>query len=183
MNKSTYLVEHNRLMGDLKTAIQSDIAKIAIDANGGRSILFVYPPVDEEQYIAEAKRELDGCKFIDLRELFTRFIDEIGIDDFKESYHDFGNELFASKNFEDGTFLSMILSEIKDAFDVGSIPVLIHTGTIYGMGFSNIHIMEQDFVMKSKIPLVVFYPATIENNNIMFLGKQVASRYRCVVVK
>ena len=34
MNESTYGVEHNRLMGDLKTAIQSDIAKIAIDANG-----------------------------------------------------------------------------------------------------------------------------------------------------
>lgn len=33
MNKSTYIVEHNRLMGYLKTAIQSNIAKISIDAN------------------------------------------------------------------------------------------------------------------------------------------------------
>ena len=170
-------------MGDLKTAIQSDIAKIAIDANGGRSILFVYPPIDEEKYIAEARQSLGKCSFIDLRDLFVKFIDETGIDDFKDSYQDFGNELFASKNFEEGTFLSMILCEIKKAFDEGNIPVLVHTGTIYGMGFSNIHIMEQDFVMKSQIPLVVFYPATIENNQIMFLGKQVASRYRCVVVK
>lgn len=183
MNKSTFLIEHNRLMGDLKISIKSDITKIAIDANGGRSILFVYPPVDEEAYIAEARHELDDCKFIDLRQLFTQFIDAIGIEDFKESYQDFGNELFASKNFEEGTFLSMILAEIKSAFNEGRIPVLIHTGTIYGMGFSNIHIMEQNFIMSSKIPLVVFYPATIENSNIMFLGKQVASRYRCVVVK
>ncbi|MCF0219895.1 MAG: hypothetical protein HUK14_08945 [Muribaculaceae bacterium] len=183
MNNSTFLVEHNRLMGDLKTALQSDIARIAIDANGGRSILFVYPPIDEEAYIAEARQQLENCMFIDLRELFVKFIDETGIDDFKESYQDFGNELFVSKNFEEGTFLSMILSEIKKAFDEGKVPVLIHTGTIYGMGFSNIHIMEQDFVMNSSIPLVVFYPATIENNQIVFLGKQVASRYRCVVVK
>lgn len=183
MNESTYLVEHNRLMGDLKTAIQYDIAKIAIDANGGRSILFVYPPVDEESYIAEAKLELVGCSFIDLRQLFTQFIDELGFDNFKESYQNFGNELFVSKNFSEETFLALILNEIKKTFSESKIPVLVHTGTIYGMGFSNIHIMEQDFVMHSKIPLVVFYPATIINEKIMFLGKQVASHYRCMVVK
>ncbi len=183
MNESTYLVEHNRLMGDLKTAIQSDIAKIAIDANGGRSILFVYPPVDEELYIAEANQELKGCSFIDLRQLFTQFVDEFGVDDFKESYLNFGNELFASSNFSEDTFLALILNEIKKAFSESKIPVLVHTGTIYGMGFSNIHIMEQDFVMNSKIPLVVFYPATTVNEKIMFLGKQVASHYRCMVVK
>ena len=183
MNKSTYIVEHNRLMGDLKTAIQSDIAKISINANGGRSILFVYPPIDEESYITEAKQELENCSFIDLRLLFTQFIDEMGIDDFKESYQDFGNELFASNNFSEGTFLALILDEIKKSFSENKIPVLVHTGTIYGMGFSNNHIMEENFVIKSRIPLVVFYPATIENNNIMFLGKQIASHYRCVVVK
>lgn len=183
MNKSTYIVEHNRLMGDLKTAIEADIAKIAIDANGGRSILFVYPPVDEEKYIAEAKETLENCSFIDLRRLFTQFIDDMGIDNFKESYKDFGNELFASNNFSEGTFLSLILNEIMKSYSEGMIPVLLHTGTIYGMDFSNINIMEQDFVMNSKIPLVVFYPATVDNNNILFLGKQVASRYRCVVVK
>ena len=112
-----------------------------------------------------------------------QFIDEIGIDDFKESYKDFGNELFASTNFQEGTFLSFILKAIKAAYKEGRIPVLIHTGTIYGMGFSNIHIMEQDIVMHSSIPLVVFYPATIDNDKVMFLGKQVASRYRCVVIK
>ena len=149
-------------MGDLKTAIQSDIAKIAIDAHGGRSILFVYPPIDEEKYIVEARQSLENCSFIDLRDLFVKFIDATGIDDFKDSYQDFGNELFASKNFEEGTFLSMILCEIKKAFDEGNIPVLVHTGTIYGMGFSNIHIMEQDFVMKSQIPLVVFYHVPLQ---------------------
>ena len=30
---------------------------------------------------------------------------------------------------------------------------------------------------------VVFYPATIEGDQIMFLGKQPASKYRCIVIK
>ena len=37
--------------------------------------------------------------------------------------------------------------------------------------------------MDSHIQLVVFYPATIEGDQIMFLGKQPASKYRCIVIK
>lgn len=51
------------------------------------------------------------------------------------------------------------------------------------MNFSNINIMEHSAVMDSHIPLVVFYPATIEGDQIMFLGKQPASKYRCIVIK
>ena len=65
----------------------------------------------------------------------------------------------------------------------GKIPVLIHTGTIYGMGFSNNNIMEEKVVLSSRIPLVVFYPATVENGTIKFLGKQNASKYRCIVIQ
>ena len=38
MNTSNYAVEHNRLMKDLKLAIHADLAKLSVDANGGRSI-------------------------------------------------------------------------------------------------------------------------------------------------
>lgn len=183
MVTTNYDIDHNRLMGDLLTAINTDMARLSVEANGGRSILFVFPPADEERYIAEARQKLSGFTMIDLRQLFTQFIDSMGIGEFQESYADFGNELFASHNFSDGTFIQVILDEIKRAFDAKLIPVLIHTGTIYGMGFSNVNIMEQDFVMHSPIPLVVFYPATIDGDNIMFLGKQVASHYRCAVIK
>lgn len=182
MNKSNYTVEHNRLMNDLRLAIHSDLAKLSVDANGGRSILFVYPPIDEELYIAEAKKELSGCTFIDLRQLYVEFIDGIGIEEFKEAFQEFGTELFASSNFEE-TFHRSIMNAITDCFAEGKMPVLIHTGVIYGMGFSNIHIMEQEVVMHSSTPLVVFYPATIDQDKILFLNHQVASQYRCVVVK
>lgn len=113
MNKSNYTVEHNRLMNDLRLAIHSDLAKLSVDANGGRSILFVYPPIDEELYIAEAKKELSGCTFIDLRQLYVEFIDGIGIEEFKEAFQEFGTELFASSNFEE-TFHRSIMNAITD---------------------------------------------------------------------
>lgn len=182
MNKSSYTIEHNRLMNNLKRAIQTDLTRLSVNANGGRSILFVYPPIDEEAYIAEAKKELGNCSFIDLRQLFVDFIDSCGMEDFKEAFEEFGTELFASHNFEN-TFHHTVMDAIRNAFKEDKIPILIHTGTIYGMGFSNIHIMEQEDVMKSSIPLVVFYPATIENDKIMFLEKQIATDYRCVVIK
>ena len=69
---STYIQEHNRLFGDLTAALGRDLAHLSSEANGGRSILFVYPPVDEEKYIEEAKqRYTDGYEFIDLRQLFV----------------------------------------------------------------------------------------------------------------
>lgn len=182
MNKSNYAVEHNRLMKDLKLAIHADLAKLSVDANGGRSILFVYPPIDEESYIADAKAELSGCDFIDLRQLYVEFIDNIGLDEFKEAYQEFSTELFSSANFEE-TFHHSIMDAIRESYAHKRIPVLIHTGVIFGMGFSNIHIMEQEVVMHSSIPLVVFYPAAIHQDKIMFLDHQVASHYRCVVVK
>ena len=69
---STYIQEHNRLFGDLTAALGRDLAHLSSEANGGRSILFVYPPVDEEKYIEEAKqRYTDGYEFIDLRQLLV----------------------------------------------------------------------------------------------------------------
>ena len=65
---STFIQEHNRLFSDLTAALSRDLARLSSDANGGRSILFVYPPSDEEKYIEEAKRRfIQGYEFIDLR--------------------------------------------------------------------------------------------------------------------
>ena len=60
----------------LDKAISNDLASIAVEANGGRSILFVYPMEDDDLYIAEARNRLssDNFSFIDLRESFNDFI-------------------------------------------------------------------------------------------------------------
>ena len=89
------------MFDELKYALNSDMARLSVQANGGRSILFVYPPIDEDKYIASAKHILNDeqYQFIDLRQLLCQFIDEMGLKDFKEIYDDMGNEIFASTNF------------------------------------------------------------------------------------
>lgn len=52
---STFQIEHNRLFDELREVLKTDIAHITGKANGGRSILFVYPPEDDDAYIAYAK--------------------------------------------------------------------------------------------------------------------------------
>lgn len=64
----------------------------------------------------------------------------------------------------------------------GVSPILVHTGVIYKMGFSNQNIIEHPDVMKFQKPLVFFYPATLRNDKFYFLDKQPATNYRCVVV-
>ena len=174
---STYIQEHNRLFGDLTAALGRDLAHLS------RSILFVYPPVDEEKYIEEAKqRYTDGYEFIDLRQLFVEFVDSKGPDKFKRQFKNMGTEVFVSQNYTDGTFYSFLMKRIVDSAAKGVSPILIHTGVIYKMGFSNQNIMEDPNVMKFQKPLVFFYPAVTRNETIYFLDLQPASKYRCVVI-
>jgi hypothetical protein len=183
-NKSTFQLEHNRLFSELQEALKYDIAKITGKANGGRSILFVYPPVDDDAYIAEAEKTLtDKYCFIDLRQLLTDFIKEMGADTFKKNYANFQQEVFFSDNFPEETFFYAVMEHIKSVYAAGEIPVLVHTGTLYGMNFSTHFIMDSKLVEQSQIPLIVFYPATVDKDNIYFMGKQVASKYRCIVIK
>lgn len=180
----TFDIEHNRLFSELTATLGEDIVNISGKCNGGKSILFVYPPKDEEAYIAKAREVLvEGYELIDVRAGFMQFLDEVGMDDFEENYKDYGDEVFFSQNFAEGSFFHFLICRIKEAFAMAKIPVLVHTGALYGMNFSNINIMEHPVVMDSRIPLVVFYPATVEREQILFLGKQPASKYRCVVIK
>jgi hypothetical protein len=59
---------------------------------------------------------------------------------------------------------------------------LIHSGALYGSGIDNIHLMENELVMKSNLPLIILYPATKEGEKLLFLSKRPASKYRCMIV-
>ena len=96
---SSFIQDHNRLFADLSAELRRDLARLSQEANGGRSILFVYPPEDEEKYIGEARRRYtDGYEFIDLREVFTEFVDSKGLDKFRRQYKNMGSEVFVSQN-------------------------------------------------------------------------------------
>ena len=180
---SNYIQDHNRLFDDLNAALNRDMAKLSTEANGGRSILFVYPPEDEESYIQEARnRYTEGYEFVDLRELLNEFINAKGIEKFRKQFQNMGTEVFVSQNYSEGTYYSFLMKRIAEVGEKGISPILIHTGTIYNMGFSNQNIMTDPVVMKFKKPLVFFYPATLRDGVIYFLDKQPASNYRCVVI-
>lgn len=180
---STFLQDHNRLFGGLTEFLNRDPASLLSEANGGKSILFVYPPVDEEKYIEEARsRFVGGYEFVDIRKLFVDFIDLKGLDKFKCQFENMGTEVFVSNNYTDGTFYSNMMKKINEVASKGVTPILIHTGVIYNMGFSNLNIMEEHARKNYPKPLVFFYPATLNNGTIYFLGKKEANKYRCVVV-
>lgn len=180
---TTYLQDHNRLFGALEEALSRDLVRISTEANGGRSILFVYPPKDEDQYICEAKRRLTtGYEFIDLRELFVEFVAAKGPEKLKQLYKFMGTEVFVSQNYKEGTFYHLLLTRIVETYQKGVSPVLIHTGVIYKMGFTNHNIMDEATILQFKKPLVIFYPASYNNQKLRFLNLQDANNYRCVMV-
>ena len=85
------------MFDDLGLALKRDLSKLTTEANGGRSILFVYPPQDEDRYIEEAHKRLDDrFVFIDLRQLFVQFIDNMCWDDFADGFSEDGTDFFKS---------------------------------------------------------------------------------------
>jgi hypothetical protein len=170
---------------DLKVQLENQ-DQLRRQANGGNSILFSYPPDEEQQYIEKAK-ELYAYRavFIDVSKLLVQFIDEDGWESFKEYYNDFKNTPHLIFRSDDPTIdlFDLIIGEIEKACQNDKIPILIRTGCLFGTGIENVNIMENKTVMNLPHPLVIFYPSKIENDNIYFLNFKPASKYRCMLVK
>lgn len=182
-----FSTEHKRKFNDLAAQLSSENRhQIKSKANGGNTILFVFPPADEEKYLDEALILLENASFIDLNKLLINYIDQIGLDEFKELYDAYEanrSEVFKKNTFDERVdLLDMIIAEIEKAYHANLIPVLIHTGALYGTGIENVNIMEHPLIMANKIPLVVFYPATHKNGNLYFLNIKPASKYRCNLI-
>lgn len=177
------------LLAQVKVIVESDKrSEIRLNANGGNSILIVCNPVDEIIYIDAIEKSLspDNYAIIDTNELLISFVEnnrDAIIDSFellKGSIH----QIFKAPEGEVGPDLfSHILHAIKSAFDMNKIPVLINTGALYGSGIDNIHLMENDLVMKSAKPLIILYPASTDGDKLLFLNSRPASKYRCMIVK
>jgi len=161
---------------------------IRLNANGGNSILVVCEPIRELDYIKAIQTLMpnDKYKIIDLNTLLCEFVTEnkADIEDGFELLKGSIHQIFKTPNDEEGTdFLDLILQAISDSFIVNRIPVLINAGSLYGSGISNIHIMENDRIMRAPLPLIILYPATKEQDKLMYLGKRPASKYRCMVIE
>ena len=179
--------EHTIL--ETKRLVESDKrSDIRLNANGGNSIIIACEPSKELVYI-KAINELMGKEtydIIDLSHLLNQFVEtykmdiEDSFDLLKGSIH----QIFKVPDGEKGADLfGLIIHAISNSLKCHKIPVLIHTGALYGSGIDNIHIMENELIMKASLPLIILYPATKDGENLFFLGKRPASRYRCMIVE
>ena len=180
-----YITDHQQKFFDLQFHLEHQ-DRLRRQANGGNSILFSYPPQEEQLYIEKAKELYgDQAVFIDICQLLVQFIDGSGWESFKEYYEDFKNTPHLLFRSDDPTrdLFDLIIDEIVKACQNDKIPLLIRTGCLFGTGIENVNIMENKAVMSLPRPLVIFYPSKIENDNIYFLNFKPASQYRCILVK
>lgn len=176
------------IINQTKRLVESDKrSEIRLNANGGNSILIVCDPQQEWNFIASMKIlfESDTYQIIDLNDLLISFVEtnkELLIDSFqllKGSVH----QIFKAPEGEVGSDLFRhIMNAIASSFKQNKIPVLIHSGALYGSGIDNIHLMENELVMKSSLPLIILYPATKDGEKLLFLSQRPASKYRCMII-
>jgi hypothetical protein len=192
-----FLTEHKQKFDDLRAALRQDNrTQLKRSANGGNTVLFVYPPAEEEEYITKAKELYPEGHFIDVAELFVKSIDLLGdeyngfdkhrrpLDGFKAFYQENISTTFkAFTNEYPNCLFALIVNEICQASQDGKTTFLVHTGALEGTGIDNVNIMEHKSVMSQGIPLVIFYPATCKHDELLFLNHKPASKYRCNLVK
>ena len=163
-------------------------SEIRLNANGGNSILIVCDPMKENEYITHLRNLFPDVSYtiIDLNKCLIDFVSEHKSElvELFNLLQSATQEIFkAPAGEESQDMFKEIMSQIQNSFNENKVPVLVNTGSLYGSGMHNIHLMENDIVMKAALPLIILYPATIEPDRIMFLGKQSASKYRCMIIQ
>jgi hypothetical protein len=176
------------IITQLKRIVESDKrSEIRLNANGGNSILLVCPPELEYQFIDKLVELMpqDTYHIIDINEMLISFV-EAHQTDLAEMFDLLRGSVYQIFKAPEGEttpdLFKHLLMVIEETFNQGKIPVLIHSGALYGSGIDNIHLMENELVMKAKSPLIILYPATKEGEQLMFLNSRPASKYRCMIV-
>lgn len=176
------------IIANLKRIVESDKrSEIRLNANGGNSILMVCPPELELQFIEKLTEllPLDNYQIIDINEMLISFVEshKNDLDEMFDILRGSVHQIFKAPEGETSPDLfKLLLFAIEQTFNAQKIPVLIHSGALYGSGIDNIHLMENELVMKSKMPLIILYPATQDGDQLMFLNSRPASKYRCMIV-
>jgi hypothetical protein len=183
-----YLDEHKAKFDNLKSILDvKNRSQLSLVANGGYSILFTYPPKEENLYLEKAKSELSptNFKFIDASKIFVDFIDENKLENIIELYNDLkptSFKVFIDSSSTDKDFFDVIVNEIIETSKQGLIPVLIRTGVFYGTGIENINITQHSAIDELNMPLVIFYPGEINGDHHHFLNAKQSSNYRCTII-
>ena len=158
--------------------------KLQLRANGGNTILLIYPPHEEIYYLEKVYELYSKESIIDIAQEFTKYIEELslpGIELLMKEYGPSKHQIFHS-NSDANDLFKRIICTIKSSVDNNKIPILVRTGALYGTGISNHEIMDDKIVRELNLPLVIFYPATITNEQLMFLNCKSSPGYRAQVI-
>lgn len=183
-----YLDEHKAKFENLKVALDiKNRTQLKRDANGGYTILFTYPPIEEHLYLNKLINELDSSvfSFIDISKLFVEYIEEDGIEEFIKVYESLSPnsyKLFFDNNDPQIDLFDKVINKIVEISNKGLIPILVRTGIFYGTGIENINLTQNKTINELNNPLVIFYPGEINGNHHHFLNAKQASKYRCTVI-
>ena len=163
-------------------------SEIRLNANGGNSILLVCLPEQEIEFIDTIRKMMDANNYriIDLNELLIEYVKQYksDLEEYFKYLQSSLHQIFKSPEGEsEDDLYNYIMNKIDISFEKNKIPVLCNTGTLYGTGIDNIHLMENKVVMNSSLPLVILYPAKEEGDKLMFLNSRPASKYRCMIIK
>jgi len=177
------------LLSQVKRIVESNNrSEIRLNANGGNSILVVCPPDKEYIFIEKMKSlmPVETYQLIDLNAILIEFIEE-NKGDLPEMFEflkgSVGQIFKAPVGESTPDLFKKILGRIEEIYQLKKIPILYHTGALFGSGIDNIHIMESELVMKSKFPLIILYPGTQDKENLLFLNSRPSSKYRCMIIK
>jgi hypothetical protein len=162
-------------------------SEIRLNANGGNSILLVCSPELEFEFVTYLNNLLPKETFviIDINEILISFVEnhQSDITEMFDLLKGAVHQIFKAPIGENSPDLfKYLLLAIEQSFISNKIPVLINNGALYGSGIDNLHLMENELVMKSKLPLIILYPATKEGDHLLFLNSRPASKYRCMII-
>lgn len=165
---------------ELKFILENrDKESIKMDAHGGHSVLFIYPPNEEINYLERLREEYPDADIINIADSFVEYIDQFGLGEFTNAYNDYQSD--PQKLFKD--FLDLIINRIDKAGKENKLPILVRTGVLSGTGIENISIMDSQIVHSLSKPLVILYPATeAGDKRLKFLNYKPASDYRSIVI-
>ncbi|MBS3793129.1 hypothetical protein KGY77_10875 [Candidatus Bipolaricaulota bacterium] len=169
---------------ELTRVLNDGLSRMKAEAHGGNSVLLVYPPDREEDYLNKAKEEYsgEGYSFVNCARVLTDQVDELGGIDALVNEIEVVGEL--PKRYFKEPFVERIRDEIVSTVERGSVPVLIRLGVLVGIVSLN-RILEDSRVLSLNEQIVVLYPGIYRDGGgqLYFLNEQrEASSYRAKII-
>jgi len=183
--------EMRRKFEDLNIYLDDNMrTHVRLSAQGGNSIIFTYPPNEEKKYLLELKKRYLDAYFIDLSDLFIKYIENAGLDNFIDFYRELEYDpglVFVAENDDVADFFTLIMDEIKNASEKGEYIFVIRTGALYGTSMENAKLLDNEIISSLQKPIVIMYPSVLDtsdpnNEKLKFLGFAPASKYRSFLI-